>query len=124
VPGRDPPEHLIVFGRGQGPAQAANPHPKRDRLWTNNPHPRPHLGPLARFSVRPSRQQAGADGAHVRTCDAAPSAHRASASSRSPAVITLRRWWKSTASRPTRACRTGPRLRPRGRAGYAGSRPV
>src|SRR3954454_24736835 len=25
-----PPEHLIVFGRGQGPAQAANPLPTRD----------------------------------------------------------------------------------------------
>src|SRR3954452_18587762 len=32
-----PPEHPIVFGRGQGPAQATNPHSNRDRVWTRNP---------------------------------------------------------------------------------------
>ena len=48
-----PPEHPIVFGRGQGPAQATNPHKHRDRVWTRNPHPRPHRGPSAMDAVAP-----------------------------------------------------------------------
>src|SRR3954452_14974312 len=32
-----PPEHLIVFGRGQGPAQAANPDSTDGRVWIRDP---------------------------------------------------------------------------------------
>jgi len=39
-----PTEPLMGFGRGQGPAQAANPHPNGGLLWTR----RSHLGAHAR----------------------------------------------------------------------------
>src|SRR4051794_21480356 len=32
------------FGRGQGPAQAANPHNNEGRVWTQDSHLRPYLG--------------------------------------------------------------------------------
>jgi len=54
-----PPEHLIVFGRGQGPAQAANPHPNGDRVWTKDPQGRPHPSPGRRVAASPPQGFSG-----------------------------------------------------------------
>ena len=48
-------------GRGQGPAQAANPGKHRDQVWTRNPHRRPPPGPQrADVPFRLSREWGGA----------------------------------------------------------------
>jgi hypothetical protein len=54
-----PPEHPIVFGRGQGPAQAANPHPNGDRVWTKDPQGRPHPSPGRRVAASPPQGFSG-----------------------------------------------------------------
>src|SRR4051812_36890989 len=71
----------MVVGRGQGPAQAATPHPNEDRVWTSRPYAGPRRDPHNAPMTPPRRSPSTSDASRPDVADSsggqAPVAHDA-----------------------------------------------